>query len=182
MEPRSTARRAHAARGRSLGGVGIAVGVVTLLSACFLPAVGPEASTGPGASVAPAEPGISREAAAELLNAVPGLKLASVGSHISGISTEAIVEVIVDDESAIRAEGVLEYVLRVGWATKVSNEPSQISLIVWKEATRVDLQAEANAILGVDQEAIPELFSVHLDPAEDSLGTWPGAVPALPAG
>jgi hypothetical protein len=160
--------------GRSLAALGMAVGMATMLSACFLPAVAPKASE------PPAEPGISREAAGELLNAVPGLRLSSVGSRISGLSTEAIVEVYIDDDAAILAPGVLEYVLRVGWATAVPNEPDQISVEVWNGATMLDLQDEANAIAGVDQIAYPTRYSVHLNPAK-YLGAWPGAVPAPPA-
>ena len=145
-----------------------------MLSSCFLPAARPQASE------PPAEPGISREAAGELLDAVPGLRLSSVGSHISGLSTQVVVEVYVDDDAAILAEGVLDYVLRVGWATEVPSEPNQISLEVWKGGTMLDLQDEANAIAGVDQEAYPRLYSVHLNPAE-YLGEWPGAVPTPPA-
>ena len=90
-------------------------------------------------------------------------------------------EVTVDDEASIMAEGVLEYVLRVGWATEVSNEPSQISLTVWSNGSTLDLQDEANALAGVDQLAYPPQYSVHLNPA-DYLGPWPGAVPTPPAG
>jgi len=151
----------------------MALGVATMLSSCFLPAARPQASE------PSAEPGISREAAAELLDAVPGLKLSSVGSLISGLSTEAVVEVYLDDDASILADGVLDYVLRVGWATKLPDEPDQISLSVVNGGTLLDLQEEANAIAGVDQEAYPLLHSVHLNPAH-YLGAWPGAVPAPP--
>ena len=166
-------RTIRTATRRSLVALGLALGVATMLSSCFLPTARPRAAE------PPAEPGISREAAGELLNAVPGLRLSSVGSHISGLSYEVVVEVYVDDEASILAEGVLDYVLRVGWATEVPNEPNQISLDVWKDGTRVDLQDEANLIAGVDQEAFPLLSSVHLNPAE-YLGDWPGAVPTPP--
>ena len=158
---------------RSLVSFGLALGVTTMLSSCVLPAARPQASE------PPAEPGISREAAAELLNAVPGLKLSEVGSHISGLSTEAVVEVYIDDDASILAEGVLDYVLRVGWATELPDEPNQISVKVVNGGTLLDLQDEANTIAGVDQTAFPRLFSVHLNPAE-YLGGWPGAVPTPP--
>jgi len=166
-------RTIRTATRRSLVALGLALGVATMLSSCFLPTARPRAAE------PPAEPGISREAAGELLNAVPGLRLSSVGSHISGLSTEAVVEVYIDDEAAILAPGVLDYVLRVGWATEVSNEPNQISLTVRHNGTTLDLQDEGNAIAGVDQPATSGLYSVHLNPAE-YLGDWPGAVPTPP--
>jgi hypothetical protein len=100
---------------------------------------------------------------------------------ISGLTTEALVEVSVDDEASVLAEGVLDYILRIGWATEATEEPAQISLTVWNNGTRLDLQDEANALAGVEQTAYPQRYSVHLDPA-DYLGTWPGAVPTPPAG
>ncbi|SEN12146.1 hypothetical protein [Cryobacterium luteum] len=124
---------------------------------------------------------ISRDDAAGLLNAVPGLTDADIGSHISGLSTEIVMEVSVDDASAITAPGVLDYVLRVGWATALAQEPSQLSLTVWNHGTRLDLQDQANVISGVDSPAFPLLYSVYLDGPE-YLGSWPGAVPALPVG
>jgi hypothetical protein len=105
----------------------------------------------------------------------------SGGTAISGLTTEALVEVHVDDEAAILTEGVLDYVLRVGWATDAAKEPSQISLTVWNNGTRLDLQDEANALAGVDQSAYPLRYSVHLNPA-DYLGAWPGAMPSPAAG
>lgn len=159
---------------RALVALGLTLGLATALSACSLPTKTPQASE------PPAEPGISREAAAELLNAVPGLRDGDVGSVISGLSTEMLVEVSLDDEASILAPGVLDYVLRVGWATAVDGEPSQITLSVWNNGTLLDLQDEANTLVGVDQPAYPLGGSVHLNPA-DYLGDWPGAVPTPPA-
>jgi hypothetical protein len=45
-----------------------------------------------------------RNAAAELLNGVEGVELSSAGSVISGLGSDAVVEVYVDDESSIPAE------------------------------------------------------------------------------
>ena len=146
-----------------------------MLSACSLPAARPQASE------PPAEPGISREAAAELLNAVPGLTLASVGSHISGLSTEAVVEVYVDDDASILAPEVLDYVLRVGWATEMPNEPSILGLTVRNNGTTLDLQPQAQELTGGANLESAEPFSAYLDAPADYLGDWPGAVPPPPA-
>ncbi|MGY4856406.1 hypothetical protein [Cryobacterium sp. AP23] len=155
----------------------LAVTMAALLTSCFPVVAGP--SSAPSESAA--GPELSREAAEELLNAVPGLRYASVSAQISGLSTEAVIEVTAGDEASILAEGVLDYVLRVGWATELDKEPSQISLSVVNNGALLDLQDEANAIAGVDQTASPRLHSVHLNPV-DYLGSWPGAVPTPPAG
>lgn len=157
--------------------VGLAVAMATMLSSCSILTSPPEASA------PPAEPGISREAAADLLNAVPGLELASVGSVISGISAEVLVEVYVDDESAILADGVLDYVLRVGWATEVPSEPDFLSLTVWSNGTRLDLQPQVMELTGAaaNLESVGAM-SAYLDSAAEYLGEWPGAVPTPPAG
>ena len=149
--------------------------MATMLSSCFLPAARPQASE------PPAEPGISREAAGELLNAVPGLELSSVGSHISGLSTQVVVEVYVDEEASILAEGVLDYVLRVGWATEIPNEPSILSLTVRNNGTTLDLQSQAQELTGGANLESAEPFSAYLDGPVDYLGDWPGAVPTPPA-
>lgn len=46
-----------------------------------------------------------------------------MGPVISALRTEAVVEVSVEDEASIIAEGVLDYVLRVGWATRIPGYP-----------------------------------------------------------
>ena len=168
-------RTIRTATRRSLVALGLALGVATMLSSCFLPTARPRAAE------PPAEPGISREAAGELLNAVPGLRLSSVGSHISGLSTEAVVEVYVDDDASILAPGVLDYVLRVGWATEVSNEPTILSLTVRNNGTTLDLQSQAQELTGGAnlESAIPA--SAYLDAPAEYLGDWPGAVPTPPA-
>jgi len=169
---------------RFLAAVTVAVSLAAVLTSCvpagFFPTRAPAASE-PATSEPATEAGISREAAAELLNAVPGLRSGDVGSVISGLSYEVVMEVSLDDPAVITAPGVLDYVLRVGWATAATNEPAMISLTVWNNGTRLDLQDEANALAGVDHEAYPELYSVHLNPA-DFLGSWPGAVPTPPVG
>lgn len=167
-------------RFRSVTAVAVAVSMAALLTACF-PAGSGTPST-PTPSEASAEAGLSREAAADLLNAVPGLKLASVGSVISGLSTELVIEVYVDDEAAIMAEGVLDYVLRVGWATAVSDEPGVLSLTVRSNGTTLDLQAQASELTGAANLDSAEPFSAYLDAPGEYLGAWPGAVPTPPAG
>ena len=164
---------------RSLAAVTVAVTLAAGLTSCFPAGVFP--TRAPAASEPAAEAGISREAAAELLNAVPGLRSGDVGLLISGLGYEVVMEVSLDDPAVITAPGVLDYVLRVGWATAATNEPSIISLTVWNNGTRLDLQDEANALVGGDHEAYPLLHSVHLNPA-DYLGSWPGTVPTPPAG
>ena len=163
-------------RTRSIVTLAAAVTMAALLTACS-PHAGKAA---PAPTPTTSGAGISREAAAALLNAVPGLSGADIGSVISGLTIETRMEVSVEDDAAITAPGVLDYVLRVGWATAVGQKPSSLSLTVWKQGTRLDLQAQANLISGVDERAFPLLDSVYLDnPAY--LGTWPGAVPALTA-
>ncbi|WP_104165385.1 hypothetical protein [Cryobacterium sp. N22] len=159
---------------RSLVAVGMALGVATMLSSCFLPANRPQASE------PPAEPGISREAAGELLNAVPGLQTGTVGSVISGLSYEVIVEVSVDDAASILAPGVLDYVLRVGWATELPNEPTILSLTVRNNGTTLDLQSQAQELTGGANLESVNPFSAYLDAPADYLGDWPGAVPTPP--
>ena len=176
MESKATsgARRQRTTRTstrRSLVAIGLSLGVATMLSACFLPAARPQASE------PPAEPGISREAAGELLNAVPGLKAGAVGSVISGLSSEVVVEVSVDDPATILAPGVLDYVLRVGWATELPNEPSILSLTVRNNGTTLDLQSQAQELTGGANLESAEPFSAYLDGPVDYLGDWPGAVP-----
>jgi hypothetical protein len=165
---------------RSVAAVAVAVSLATLLTACF--------STAPGTAPAPppsesaAEAGLTREAAADLLNSVPGLSSASVGSVISGLSTEVVVEVYVDEEAAILAEGVLDYVLRVGWATAVSDEPGILSLTVRSNGTTLDLQAQAIELTGAANLESARPHSVYLDEPGAYLGAWPGEVPTPPAG
>lgn len=165
---------------RSMTAVVAAVSTAALITSCT--SVGSDPLPASSSSKSGAGTGLSREAAAELLNAVPGLELASVGSVISGLSAEAVVEVYVDDEASILAEGVLDYVLRVGWATAVPNEPSELSLTVRSNGTLLDLQSQANALAGVDTQAPPLPYSAYLDAPGDYLGAWPGAVPPPPGG
>jgi hypothetical protein len=156
-----------------------AVSVAAMLTACA--PLGPASvpSTAPSAPSDPSTgPGLSRDAAASLLMAVPGVTTAAVGSVISGLSSEAVVEVSVDDQSSILAEGVLDYVLRIGWATMVPTEPAQLSLTVRSNGTLLNLQDEANELTGVDTRALPLLYSAYLDAPGEHLGAWPGAVPA----
>jgi hypothetical protein len=162
---------------RSMTAIFVAVSAAVLLTSCFPGAAGPTVTP----SEAAAGPGLSHEAAVELLNAVPGLSSADVGSQISGVSTEAVMEVTVDDEASILADGVLDYVVKVGWATELPNEPTQLSLSVWSNGTLLELQDEANALVGEDYPAFPLIASVHLD-APAYLGSWPGAVPTPPVG
>jgi hypothetical protein len=156
---------------RSATAIAVTVGLAALLTACF--PVGSASEPTPSESAA--STGLSREAAAELLNAVPGISSASVGS-------ETVVKVSVDDQSSILADGVLDYVLQIGWATMVPNEPTELSLTVRSNGTTLDLQAQANDLAGVDSQSSPLPFSAYLDAPGDYLGAWPGAVPAPPAG
>jgi hypothetical protein len=164
-----------------MAAVFVAVSAAVLLTSCSPGAAGPMAGPSAGPSERATGPGLGREAAAELLTAVPGLSSADVGSQISGLGTEAVVEITVDDEASILADGVLDYVVKVGWATEQPNEPSQLSLSVWSNGTLLDLQDEANALAGEEYPAFPLIVSVHLD-ASAYLGSWPGAVPAPPVG
>ena len=170
-------------RFRPIAVVIVAVGMAAVLTSC-VPATGRPAAT-PADSApeteTPRAAGLTREAAAELLDAVPGLGASAVGSQISGLATEAVMEVSVEDEAAILGEGVLDYVLRVGWATELPDRPTQLSLTVWKGNTRLDLQEQANDIAGFEYRAIPLRYSVHLDEPE-YLGAWPGPVPTPPSG
>jgi len=168
---------------RSMAAVVVAVSMAAGLTGCFPTTAEP--TPRPSESEAESEPatgpGLSKESAVELLNAVPGLRSAAIDSQLSGLNTEAVMEVSLDDEAVILAEGVLDYVLRVGWATELPDEPSQLSLSVYKNGTRLDLQAQANELAGFDYRAFPLRYSVHLDVPE-YLGAWPGAVPTPPAG
>jgi hypothetical protein len=163
---------------RSATAIAVTVGLAALLTACF--PVGSVSEPTPSESAA--STGLSREAAAELLNAVPGISSASVGSVISGLGSETVVKVSVDDQSSILADGVLDYVLQIGWATMVPNEPTELSLTVRSNGSTLDLQAQANDLAGVDSQSSPLPFSAYLDAPGDYLGAWPGAVPAPPAG
>jgi hypothetical protein len=167
-------------RYRSVTAIAVAVSLGALLTAC-VPA-GSAAPPAPDPSETAAADGLSRDAAADLLNAVPGLKLSSVGSVIAGLSTEVVVEVYVDDEAAIMAEGVLDYIFRVGWATEVPAEPAVLSLTVRSNGTTLDLQAEASELTGATNLDSAEPFSAYLDAPGEYLGAWPGAVPTPPAG
>jgi hypothetical protein len=156
---------------------------IAVLTACA--PLGPASvpSSAPSAPSAPSTgPGLSRDAAGELLLALPGVTAASVGSVISGLGSEAVVEVSVDDRSSILAEGVLDYVLRIGWATAVPSEPTELSLTVRSNGATLDLQAQADELAGMDSQASPLPFSAYLDAPADYLGAWPGAVPTPPVG
>ena len=167
---------------RSIAVALAALSLTLLLSACFpglpMPAPAPSESAPTEAVLSP---GIRREAAGELLNAVPGLKAGAVGSVISGLSSEVVVEVSVDDPATILAPGVLDYVLRVGWATELPNEPSILSLTVRNNGTTLDLQSQAQELTGGANLESAEPFSAYLDGPADYLGDWPGAVPTPPA-
>ena len=167
---------------RSIAVALAALSLTLLLSACFpglpMPAPAPSESAPTESALSP---GISREAAGELLNAVPGLEAGAVGSVISGLSYEVVVEVSVDDPATILAPGVLDYVLRVGWATELPNEPSILSLTVRNNGTTLDLQPQAQELTGGANLESAEPFSAYLDGPADYLGDWPGAVPTPPA-
>ncbi|SEM84379.1 hypothetical protein [Cryobacterium luteum] len=125
--------------------------------------------------------GISSDAAVVLLNAVPGLSDATVRSSISGLSTATIIEVYVDDEAAMTAEGVLDYVLRVGWATSFDRQPAELTLTVRSNGQTLDLQTQANLLAGFAYPPTAGVYSVYFNGPE-YLGAWPGAVPTLSAG
>ncbi|TFD56792.1 hypothetical protein E3T39_15800 [Cryobacterium suzukii] len=168
--------------GKRLIGATIAVVAAVVLSGCSNLMFDPSNST---SAVAPtpsaASTGIGSDAAVVLLNAVTGLSDATVRSSISGLSTSAIIEVYVDDETAITVPGILDYVLRVGWATSFDRQPASVKLIVRNNGRTLDLQAQANLLAGVEYPAFPELYSVYLDGPE-YLGAWPGVVPTLSVG
>ncbi|TFD56793.1 hypothetical protein E3T39_15805 [Cryobacterium suzukii] len=164
---------------KSLTGVVIAVvAAAVVLSGCSLlkPGTSAVAPTPSAAST-----GISSDAAFVLLNAVPGLSDATVQSSISGLSTSLIIEVYVDDEAAITASGVLDYVLRVGWATSFDRQPGSVILTVRNNGRTLDLQAQANLLAGVEYPTLAPSHSVYLDGPE-YLGAWPGVVPTLSVG
>ncbi|MDY7526476.1 MULTISPECIES: hypothetical protein [unclassified Cryobacterium] len=170
---------------RSIVTLVAAVTMAAVLTACSpqavraTPAPTPTSSgSATGASATGAS--ISREAAAALLNAVPGLSDASIGEVISGLSTLAVIEVYVDDDSALAAPGVLDYVLRVGWATSFDSQPAELTLTVRNHGRTLDLQPQANLLAGVEYPAQTGVNSVYLD-SPAYLGTWPGAVPTPPA-
>lgn len=83
------------------------------------------------------------------------------------------------------AEGVLDYVLRVGWATQVHSRPAELSLTVRHNGTTLNLQSEAlaltNELAGDGQIADVRPYSAYLHSPADYLGGWPGAVPTAPA-
>jgi hypothetical protein len=167
---------------RPVGAVFLAVSTVILLTSCLPLGTASVPTSAPSAPSEPSVgPGLSRDAAAELLAAVPGVTAASVGSVISGLTTEAILEVSVDDEESILAEGALDYVLRVGWATTLPSEPASLSLIVRSNGTLLDLQTQVNELTGVDTRALPLLYSAYVDAPVDFLGDWPGAIPVPPS-
>ena len=167
------------------------VATAVLLSGCSVLNQGASTST-PTEAPAPssAATGISRDDAVTLLNAVPGLRDATVRSSISGLSVSTIIEVYVDDEAVIMAPEILDYVLRVGWATSFppqaglakhfNAEPASLRLTVWKDDHRVELQAEANVLAGLEYPTF-QAYSVYLSGPE-YMGTWPGAVPTLSVG
>ncbi|PXA67197.1 hypothetical protein CTB96_10580 [Cryobacterium arcticum] len=100
---------------------------------------------------------------------------------ISGLSYQVIMEVSVDDAASILAPGVLDYVLRVGWATELPNEPTILSLTVWNDGTTLDLQSTAQELTGGANLESVNPFSAYLDAPVDYLGDWPGTVPTPPA-
>ncbi|TFD56791.1 hypothetical protein E3T39_15795 [Cryobacterium suzukii] len=178
-------------RKRLIGATIAVVATAVVLSGCSNLTFDASNST---STVAPtpsaASTGISSDAAVVLLNAVPGLSDATVRSSISGLSTSTIIEVYVDDETAITAPGILDYVLRVGWATSFppqaglakhfDAEPASLLMTVWKDDHRVELQAEANVLAGLEYPTF-QTYSVYLSGPE-YMGTWPGAVPTLSVG
>jgi len=166
-------------RKRSIGAMAAVVAAAILLSGCSTLKTGAPASARPTPSGAAA--GLSRTDAGALLNAVPGLSDATVGEVISGLSTQAIIEVYVDDDAAITAPGVLDYVLRVGWATSFDSQPAELTLTVRNHGKTLDLQPQANLLAGVEYPAQTGVNSVYLN-APAFLGSWPGTVPTPPAG
>ena len=123
---------------------------------------------------------LSRDQAGALLNAVPGFSNASVGEVISGLSTQVVIEVYVNDDTAITKTGVLDYVLRVGWATAFDSQPAELTLTVRNNGRTLDLQQQANALAGVEYPAQTGVNSVYLN-GPTYMGAWPGAVPVPPA-
>jgi len=170
-------------RKHSIGAMVAIAAAAVLLSGCSTLKAGTPASAAPS-SAAPtpsgSAAGLSRTEAGSLLNAVPGLSDASVGEVISGLSTQAIIEVYVDDDAVITAPGVLDYVLRVGWATSFDSQPAELTLTVRNHGRTLDLQPQANLLAGVEYPAQTGANSVYLNgPA--FLGAWPGTVPTPPA-
>lgn len=165
-------------RKRSIGVVIAVIAAAVVLSGCSILTGGTSTATPAPSGAAP---GISRDEAVVLLNAVPGLSDAVVGGNMSGLSTSTIIEVYVDDEVAITAPGVLDYVLRVGWATSFDRQPASLRLTVRSNGRTLDLQALANVLAGVEYPTLSPSYSVYLDGPE-YLGAWPGAVPTLSVG
>lgn len=166
-------------RKRLIGATIAVVVTAVVLNGCSILSLYPSTST---ATPAPSgrSSGISRDEAVALLNAVPGLRDGTVHSSISGLSTSTIVEVYVDDDAAVTAPGVLDYVLRVGWATSFDRQPAELTLIVRNNGRTLELQAEAKVLAGFEYPAL-QTSSVYLNGPE-YLGAWRGAVPTLSAG
>ncbi|TFD07453.1 MULTISPECIES: hypothetical protein [unclassified Cryobacterium] len=168
-------------RNRLIGATIAVVATAVVLSGCSSPTFAPFSSTSTATPVpSGTAAGISRDEAVAFLNAVPGLRDATVRSSTSGLSTSMIIEVYVDDDAAATAPGVLDYVLRLGWATALDRQPSSLRLIVYNHGRTVDLQAEANVLAGVEYPMFQK-YSVYFDGPE-YLGAWPGAVPTLSVG
>lgn len=168
---------------RTAGALAVAAVLTLALSGCAFAAGLADGVTAakstPRDSSSAAQPrtsNLTRDAAAALIDAVPGLGNASVGSVISGLSTKAIIEVY-GTAAAINAPGVLDYVLAVGWATNVNGTPAILSLTVRDHGTLLDLQDCVNALVGKDYPSYPLIDSAYLD-GPVRWGPWPGAVPA----
>lgn len=171
-------------RNRLLNAVITVVASTVLLSGCSISDI-----VRPAPAPAPTVTGgITYEEAVALLNAVPGLRDAEAGSTNSGLSFTSVVEVYVDDEAAIAAPGVLDFIFKVGWATYSDGraglsktfdlKPESVRLTVRMGGETLKLQDQADGLSGAECPRFT-FFSACVY-GGDYLGAWPGAVPALP--
>jgi len=133
-------------------------------------------------SVDPSSAPLSPAAAAALLNAIPGVTDAVVKPTESGFAWYANVEINVADASTLAVPGVLEYVLRIGWATNIGHVPDTLTLVASTPTEFLNLQAQANAFTGDNKETFAGVFSVISLGPTTFFGQWPGAVPPVPSG
>jgi len=161
-------------RNRAIGLLVVVVFLVTMVSGCSL--VG-----GRSRSVDPSSAPLSPAAAAALLNAIPGVTDAVVKPYSPETNWYVEIDVHVADASTLAAPGVLEYVLRIGWATNIGHVPDTLTLEASTPTEFLNLKAQANAITGENEDTSADSLSVALSDPTKFLGRWPGAVPPVPS-
>jgi len=159
----------------------VGAAVLVSLSGCWVADLADLVPT-PGPTPSGHADQLSREQAAALIEQVPGVDLTSVGTQVSGLVHNTVVEVYVDDPAVAESPQFVEFLFAVGWATTIE-KPSLVYLVVRRPGSGqpVELQAQVNSIFGVERKQLSiESASLDAGPLESRWGPWPGAIPEVP--